>query len=56
MNTIRRTSVSDKTSKGEKVTAIAFVLIASLAVFIGVHKKDIEEGRLLETVASYIES
>ncbi len=56
MSTLRKSCVSDKTGKGEKITAIAFVLIASAAVFIGMHKKDIEEGRLMETVATYIES
>jgi len=56
MSTLRRSCVSDKSSNGEKVTAIAFVVIASVAVFIGIHKKDIEEGRLMETVAAYVES
>lgn len=53
---MKRSSVSDKSSNGEKMTAIAFVVIAFAAVFIGLHKKDIEEGRLMQTVASYVDS
>ncbi|MEM8787968.1 MAG: hypothetical protein AAGE76_06885 [Pseudomonadota bacterium] len=51
-----KSRVSDKTSAGEKFVAITFVLCASVAVFIGMHKKDIEEGRFMEVVASYLES
>ena len=39
----------------DKVLAIAFVFCAFCAVFLGMHKEDIEEGRLGEVVASYIE-
>ena len=38
----------------DKVLAIAFVFCAFCAVFLGMHKEDIENGQLDEVVASYI--
>lgn len=44
-----------KQDSGEKITAVLFVLVAFAAVFVGVHKDDIMEGRLMEVLASYVQ-
>ncbi len=49
-----KSRVSDKTSTGEKVTAIGFVAIAFAAVFLGLHKDEVMAGQLVDVVVSYL--
>ena len=39
----------------EKVVAFGFMFCACIAVFVGVHKEDIEKGEFDQVVTSYIE-
>ncbi|MEM8657476.1 MAG: hypothetical protein AAFV27_08220 [Pseudomonadota bacterium] len=49
-----KSRVSDKTSAGEKLTAIGFVSLAFAAVFLSVHKEDVLAGRIVEVVMAYL--
>ena len=40
----------------EKIVAVGFVACAFVAVFVGMHKEDIENGQFGDVVASYVES
>ncbi|WP_154446470.1 hypothetical protein [Halovulum marinum] len=44
-----------KQDSGDKITALLFVAVAFAAVFVGVHKDDIVEGRLIEVLTSYVQ-
>lgn len=39
----------------DTVVALAFVFCASVAVFIGVHKEEIQKGEMDQVLASYVE-
>lgn len=39
----------------ENAVGLGFVFFAAVAVFIGVHKEEIADGRIDEVIASYIE-
>ncbi|MEM8870861.1 MAG: hypothetical protein AAGB10_12575 [Pseudomonadota bacterium] len=51
-----KSRVSDKTSAGEKLTAIGFVFLAFAAVFLSVHKEELLAGRIVEVALSYLSS
>ncbi len=40
----------------DQLIALLFVACAGAAVFAGLHKKDIEEGRVPAPIAAYIDS